>query len=190
MNRRQFRVLGLVAALGGLGCDGGGGSAKAPAKTETKAAETKAAETKAPETKAPSEAKATEAKAAPADEGPDPCALVTRDRAATALKSPVAEGARSGRVCKWLAEDGPGSVVVEITPKKGSEVYDHELGLLGSDATLSGIGDRAFRSGMIIGVHAGERYVSIAVAPNIGHPPMAKPADVEAFARDVIAALR
>ena len=61
--------------------------------------------------------------------------------------------------------------------------------ILGSSATLSGIGDRAFRSGMIIGIHKGDRYVAVAVAPNIGSGPMARFADAEALARDVVAAL-
>ncbi len=184
----RFRILAVAAVLAGPACNGAPDSGKAPAKTEAKTTDTKSPEAKAPEAKAP-EAKAPEAKAAAADDGPDPCALATRERAATALKSPVAEGVRSGNACKWKAETGPGSVTIEITPTKGAEVYDHELGLLGSDATLSGIGDRAFRSGMIIGVHKDERYIAIGVAPNIGQGPMAKPPEAEAFARDVIAAL-
>jgi len=190
---RRPVVLASVLLVLGLACDRGG-STDAKTSPETKTTETKTTETKMTETKTAEtktgDTKAADTKAAePAPSGTDYCALFTRERAAQALKSPVQAGERLGKGCKWKAETGPGSVTIEVTETGGASVYDHELQLLGSDATLAGIGDRAFRSGMIVGVHKGERYIAIGVAPNIGSGPMARFADAEALARDVVAAL-
>jgi hypothetical protein len=135
------------------------------------------------------EAKSPDAKAPPVAAGPDPCALVSRVRAGEALHSAVQDGVRSGNACKWKATTGPGSVVIEVTPTGGAAAFEREKKLLGPGEAVADLGTAAFQSGNIVGVHAGDRYVSIAVAPNIGQGPLAKPADAVLLAKDAIAAL-
>lgn len=179
--------LGISALVCVAACD--------PVPADTKKAETAGAtkvadgaqKQKAPETKA--DAKVPDAKAPTVVDGPDPCALVSRVRAGEALHSPVQDGVRSGNACKWKATTGPGSVVIEITGKDGAAVYAHEKELLGSDEDIADLGTAAFLTGNIVGVHVGDRYVSVAVAPNIGQGPVAKPADAVQLAKDAIAAL-
>jgi hypothetical protein len=177
-----------VLAMTDVACDPGTTDPSKDAKSTAAASEAgkaggaKAADAKTGETKAVDDTKVV------ADAGPDPCALISRGRAREALHSPVEAGVRSGNSCKWKATTGPGSVVIQIS-SNGQALYDRQLKLLGSEETLTELGDAAFRSGSIVGVRSGDRYVAITVAPNIGEGELAKPADAVQLARDAIAAL-
>ena len=162
-----------------------------PADEKKAPAATKGAPAKADGDAEPSagEAKSPDAKAAPVADGPDPCALISRVRAGEALHSAVQDGVRSGNTCKWKATTGPGSVVIQLTPTGGAAVFEHEKNLLGPGEAVADLGTAAFVTGNIVGVHAGDRYVSIGVLPNIGQGPLAKPADAVLLAKDAIAAL-
>ncbi len=125
--------------------------------------------------------------AAQSEEGVDPCSLLQVSEIEPLFGTTAGPGVRSGDVCKWKPASGPGSVTVQVEDD-GPSVYDHEKELLGVDEELTDIGDKAFRSGFIVGALVGDLWISVGVAPNIGVKTTTT-AEVVALAKTAVARL-
>jgi hypothetical protein len=118
----------------------------------------------------------------------NPCELLQAAEIVKHFRSPVNPGERAGNVCRWRASKGPGSVVLQMHSTGGPTIYARDSKLLGVDEQVKGIGDEAYRSGLIIGARSGDRFFSLTVAPNVGGGPMPRAADAVALARLVAGA--
>lgn len=116
----------------------------------------------------------------------DPCSILTAQQVESALKVAVGPGIRTARVCRWRPSQGPGSVTLQIHATSGRAVYDNERKVLGVDEVLKGIGEEAFRSGLVVCARSGDRFFSLALAPNMSGP-MPLPPDAIALAKTVAA---
>lgn len=79
------------------------------------------------------------------------------------MEEPLEVSVDSELLCRLAGADST-SFVVERVLEGGADQYDQQVNLLGVDEELSGLGDRAFRSGYIYGVQLGEQYVAITFA--------------------------
>ena len=99
----------------------------------------------------------------------DPCALLTIEEV-TSLMGGAVNAERNGDQCRWKPASGPGSVTLNIVRKNGQEHLAQQKKFLGSDEELNGIGNQAFRSGLMYGVQVGSQYVGVVIAPNFPKP--------------------
>jgi hypothetical protein len=102
----------------------------------------------------------------PPDADTSACRLLDRSAAELAVGGALEEQVSSPGICKLILPGTPGSLVLELTLGEGANVYDRELELLGADADVAGLGDRAFRSGNIVAWQQGDTYLALTILPS------------------------
>lgn len=89
--------------------------------------------------------------------------MVDVEAVETLMEEPLEVSVDTELLCRLASADSA-SFVVERVLTGGADRYDQQSNLLGVEEELSGVGDRAFRSGYIYGVQLGEQYVAVTFA--------------------------